>query len=144
MRDMTAGGKQVLREGQSELEKRVDETPAELARSSDLLKESERLYRGLIEGLPAAFYTTNVDGYLTFYNEAAAALWGRRPVLGKERWCGSWKLYGADGAPMPHDRCPMAMSHTRAATWRCRRRRSTPSRCRPTIHWTDASILPIG
>ena len=56
---------------------------AKTTSSSDLLRESERMYRGLIEGLPAAFYTTNVDGYLTFYNEAAAALWGRRPVLGK-------------------------------------------------------------
>ena len=120
MREMTARGKQVLRKGQAELEKRVDETPAELARSSDLLKESERLYRGLIEGLPAAFYTTNVDGYLTFYNEAAAALWGRRPVLGKERWCGSWKLYGADGAPMPHDRCPMAMTLKENRPVRCK------------------------
>ena len=57
-----------------------------------------------------AFYTTSGDGYLTFYNEAAAALWGRRPVLGQERWCGCWKLYEADGTTMPHDACPMAIT----------------------------------
>ncbi len=97
--------------------KKSDSAPGS---SSDLLRESERMYRGLIEGLPAAFYTTNVDGYLTFYNEAAAALWGRRPVLGKERWCGSWKLYGADGTLMPHDRCPMAMTLKENRPIRCK------------------------
>jgi PAS domain S-box-containing protein len=62
----------------------------------------------LLEGLPVAVYTTDGDGVITFYNEAAAALWGRRPVLGKDMWCGSWRLYWADGRPMRHDECPMA------------------------------------
>ena len=47
-------------------------------------------------------------GSSTFYNEAAVALWGRRPVLGKDRWCGFWKLFSADGTPIPHETCPMA------------------------------------
>src|SRR5262245_26195072 len=33
----------------------------------------------LLEGLPAAVYTTDAAGRITFYNAAAAELWGRRP-----------------------------------------------------------------
>ena len=64
----------------------------------------------LLEVLPAALYTTDAEGRITFYNEAAAALWGCRPELGKSEFCGSWKLYWADGAPLPHDECPMALA----------------------------------
>ncbi|GJE27019.1 PAS domain-containing protein [Methylobacterium organophilum] len=64
----------------------------------------------LFRQIPAALYTTDAEGWLTFYNDAAAALWGYRPVLGKARWCGAWKLYDTEGAPLPHDRCPMALA----------------------------------
>ena len=37
----------------------------------------------LLQALPAAVYTTDAAGRITFYNEAAAALWGYRPELGK-------------------------------------------------------------
>src|SRR5207244_5676398 len=60
--------------------------------------------------LPAAIYMTDAAGRITFYNEAAAALWGCRPELGKSEWCGSWKLYWPDGTPLPHDQCPMAQT----------------------------------
>lgn len=82
-------------------------------------REGGHIYRELLEGLPAAFYATNAQGYLTFYNEAAAALWGRKPELGKDRWCGFWKLYSADGTPMPHDRCPMAIALKENRPVRC-------------------------
>lgn len=62
----------------------------------------------LLKALPAAVYTTDAKGRITFYNDAAAALWGFSPELGKSEWCGSWRLYWPDGRPMPHDQCPMA------------------------------------
>ena len=68
------------------------------------------LSRDAIEALPAAVYMTDAEGRLTFYNEAAAALWGCRPELGDTKFCGSWKLYWPDGTPLPHDQCPMAMA----------------------------------
>ena len=37
-------------------------------------------------------------------------MWGCRPELGKSEFCGSWKLYWADGTPLRHDECPMAMA----------------------------------
>ncbi|HYI70597.1 MAG TPA: PAS domain-containing sensor histidine kinase [Skermanella sp.] len=64
----------------------------------------------LLQAMPVAVYTTDEAGIITFYNEAAARLWGRRPVLGEDRWCGSWQLYRPDGTPVPLDECPMAVT----------------------------------
>ncbi len=64
----------------------------------------------LIKTLPAAIYTTDADGRITFFNEAAAELWGCRPEIGKSEFCGSWKLYWPDGRPLPRGECPMALA----------------------------------
>jgi PAS domain S-box-containing protein len=64
----------------------------------------------LLQALPAALYTTDAAGRITFYNEAAAELWGVHPELGTSAFCGSWKLYWPDGTPLPHDQCPMALT----------------------------------
>src|SRR5215831_6049262 len=64
----------------------------------------------LLEALPVAIYTTDADGRITFYNRAAAELWGHHPELGSSQWCGSWRLYWPDGRPLPHDKCPMAIA----------------------------------
>jgi PAS domain S-box-containing protein len=75
-----------------------------------ILVDPKDLPREAIEALPAAVYMTDAEGQLTFYNEAAVALWGCRPDLGESKFCGSWKLYWPDGTPLPHDECPMAMA----------------------------------
>ena len=62
----------------------------------------------LLRALPVAVYTTDAEGRITFYNEAATALWGRRPVLKEERWCGSHCIRLVNGEPLPHDRSPVA------------------------------------
>ena len=72
--------------------------------------QGDTRFREVIEALPAAIYTTDKDGCITFYNEAAEAMWGRSPKLGDDQWCGSWKLYWPDGTPLPHDECPMAIA----------------------------------
>jgi hypothetical protein len=48
-------------------------------------------FRDALDALPAAVYIIDPAG--PYYNEAAAALWGRRRELGKTAWCGSWKLF---------------------------------------------------
>jgi PAS domain S-box-containing protein len=63
-----------------------------------------------LNALPAAIYMTDADGRITYFNEAAAAMWGCRPKLNIDLWCGSWRLYWPDGKPMPHDACPMAIT----------------------------------
>ncbi|MHB2206449.1 PAS domain-containing protein [Methylobacterium sp. CM6257] len=62
----------------------------------------------VFEQLTAPIYTTDADGWLTYYNDAAARLWGYRPVLGEARWCGAWRLYDHEGADLPHETSPMA------------------------------------
>jgi PAS domain S-box-containing protein len=77
---------------------------------SNILGEVNGLWRDVIQIIPAAVYMTDAEGHITFYNEAAAALWGCRPDLGDSKFCGSWKLYWPDGTPLPHDECPLAMA----------------------------------
>jgi PAS domain S-box-containing protein len=79
------------------------------ARSKQLLDESEYRFQQLLQALPAAVYTTDSEGRITFYNEAAAEFAGRRPELG-ELWCVTWHLHNADGSRLPHDECPMAIA----------------------------------
>lgn len=67
-------------------------------------------FRRIVEALPAALYTTDAEGRITFFNEAAAKLWGRRPTIGEDWWCGSWQLFWPDGRPMAHEECPMAQT----------------------------------
>jgi len=74
------------------------------------LPEHERRFRALLDVLPAAVYTTDALGRITYYNDAAVALWGHRPPFGTSEWCGSWKLFWPDGTPLPHDQCPMALA----------------------------------
>ena len=78
-------------------------------RSREAVHEQERRFRELLEALPAAVYTTDAKGRITFFNEAAVKLAGRQPRLG-DMWCVSWKLFYPDGMPMPHDKCPMALA----------------------------------
>jgi len=75
------------------------------------LREVEGRYRDLMHSLPAAIYSTDKDGRITLYNEAAVELWGRQPEIGRDMWCGSWKIYEADGVTaLPHESCPLAIA----------------------------------
>src|SRR5215213_3355156 len=56
-----------------------------IADQSRALDERERHLRDLLEALPAAIYLTDAQGRITFYNQAAAALAGRRPEVGQGR-----------------------------------------------------------
>ena len=71
---------------------------------------ADQHFREILELLPAAIYTTDAEGLITYYNKAAADLWGCEPELGTSRFCGSWKLYWPDGQALPHNERPMAMT----------------------------------
>lgn len=73
------------------------------------LQESESGYRRLIHSLATPLYTTDAEGKLTSYNKAASELWGREPEIGKDLWCGSYKIFKTDGSDLPLDSCPMAV-----------------------------------
>jgi PAS domain S-box-containing protein len=86
----------------------VDVTAQERALAA--LRESERRSREVLDALPAAVYTTDAAGRITYYNDAAVELSGRRPELGSDQWCVTWRLCWPDGTPLPHDECPMAVA----------------------------------
>ncbi len=57
-------------------------------------------YGEIIQKLYAAVYSTDANGLITYYNKAAAELWGREPEIGKDLWCGSEKILA-----IPAGRC---------------------------------------
>ena len=44
----------------------------------------EKLLERFIQGMPVAIYTTDSEGYISTYNQAAVELWGREPKVGEE------------------------------------------------------------
>ena len=66
--------------------------------------------QAVLATLPAPIYTTDADGWITFYNEACIHFAGRTPKVGADRWCVTWKLFGEDGNFLPHEDCPMAVA----------------------------------
>lgn len=87
---------------------RVVKDVTEQRKAERRLQESERLSRELLSALPVAVYTTDRNGTITYFNQAAVDLAGRRPQVGHDVWCVTWKLYQPDGTPLPHADCPMA------------------------------------
>ena len=73
-------------------------------------ENKDHVGRQLLDALPVALYTTDAEGWITYYNQAAADFWGRRPKLNGEQWCGSFRLYHPGGIPLAHGDCPMAIS----------------------------------
>jgi PAS domain S-box-containing protein len=94
---------EALRQANNELERRVQERTAELALS-------EERYKQVVRNLPVAIYTTDANGRITLFNDAAVELWGRTPEIGKDLWCGSHRIFRPDGNPMALDECPMAVT----------------------------------
>ncbi len=90
----------------------LNENPQSMG--SDLLAELQghtHFYNKVVHQLPAAVYACNAEGYVTFYNDAAAKLWGRKPEIGRDLWCGSWKIFDSDGVtPVELSECPMAVT----------------------------------
>src|SRR5262245_48085674 len=75
-------------------------------------QRSDEEFRRLLDKLPAAAYTCDADGLITYFNHHAVELWGREPKLNDpvDRFCGSFRLFSPDGAPIKHDRCWMALA----------------------------------
>ena len=57
-----------------------------------------------LERLPAAAYTCDAEGLITYFNRHALQVWGRAPALNDpaDRYCGSFRLFAADGTPIAH------------------------------------------
>jgi PAS domain S-box-containing protein len=79
------------------------------AMASDTAVTAEKQFRDLLEALPAAIYTTDASGRITFFNQACVEFAGRSPKIG-DMWCVTWKLLWPDGTPLRHEDCPMAVA----------------------------------
>ncbi|HEY2826493.1 MAG TPA: PAS domain S-box protein [Pirellulales bacterium] len=69
-------------------------------------------FHRVLDNLPAAAYTCDPAGLITYFNSQAAKLWGREPKLNDpfDQFCGSFKLFAADGTPIAHNQCWMALA----------------------------------
>jgi PAS domain S-box-containing protein len=88
---------------------RVTQDVTEAKLLEDRIHENEQRMRDLLEAIPAAIYTTDAQGRITFFNKAAVEMAGRTPQPG-DQWCVTWRLYRADGTPLAHSECPMAIA----------------------------------
>ncbi len=59
------------------------------------------LDKAVVQHLPVAVYTCDANGIITFYNRAAAELWGREPQAGVDKWSGACQAYSSNGDIMP-------------------------------------------
>jgi PAS domain S-box-containing protein len=68
--------------------------------------------RSWLDVFPAGAYACDADGLITCFNQRAVELWGRAPKLNdpEDRFCGSFKLFSADGEPISHSECWMALA----------------------------------
>lgn len=87
-------------------------SPAAASQRTSALHPPVMLDDKLLEFVPGAVYVCDLEGVVVRYNRRAGELWGRYPVPGdpKELYCGSHKLYRANGELMPHDETPMVES----------------------------------
>jgi PAS domain S-box-containing protein len=70
----------------------------------------DQALRQALEELPAAIYVTDADGIVTYFNPACIDFTGRKPEVGRDRWCVTWRLFTNAGDSLPHDQCPMAVA----------------------------------
>lgn len=82
----------------------------EIAEMRRQLARKDEEMRQVLDALPSAVYTTDAQGKITYFNRAAVELAGREPVIGEDEWCVTFRLFTADGKPLPHDECPMAIA----------------------------------
>jgi PAS domain S-box-containing protein len=94
---------------EADLENILARHAARTADASDDTESQEKQFRDLLQALPAAIYTTDAEGRITFFNRACVEFAGRTPKIG-DMWCVTWKLFTPDGAPLRHEDCPMAIA----------------------------------
>ena len=63
-----------------------------------------------LNALPVPIYTTDAEGRVTFWNLACVEFAGREPMLGKDKWCVTWRIHTTTDDYLPHDECPMAVA----------------------------------
>jgi PAS domain-containing protein len=76
----------------------------------DAARRGESALQAVLATSLAPIYTTDAEGWITFFKQPCIRFSGRTPVPVTDRWCVTWKLYGEDGRFLPHEDCPMAVA----------------------------------
>lgn len=76
----------------------------------DAIRGRATTFHQIIDELPAAIYVTDCDGTITYFNQPCIELAGRKPEIGVDKWCVTWKLCTPEGDYLPQDQCPMAVA----------------------------------
>ena len=79
----------------------------ECRQAEEALRESEERYRALFDSTAMAVFVCDREGVIQHYNRRAVELWGREPMRGVEKHCGSQKLFLPDGTWLPHEQSPI-------------------------------------
>src|SRR5262245_51856284 len=107
-----------------------------IALLSERRAREQRLDR-LLGALPAAIYTTDKGGHITYCNHAAVELWGASPKVGNDKWSDLCRLRYPDGSPMPPDDYPAQICLTQGRAVRGQR----PSLKGPMEHASQSSLV---
>ena len=85
------------------IEKRAALAQAEIAKKK---------IENVLSVMPAAVYTCDLEGRITYFNQHAVELWGRAPKLDsdEDKYGGSFRMLSPDGSTLPHDKSPMAVA----------------------------------
>ncbi len=75
---------------------------------AEQLAQSENRYRSLFDSAPMALFVCDLNAVIQYFNNRAAVLWGREPVCGVDKYCGSVNLWLVDGTLLPHEESPVA------------------------------------
>jgi PAS domain-containing protein len=81
-----------------------------VAEAASALASKGPAAHAVLEALGAPLYVTDADGRVTFCTSTCAKVAGREPKIGEDLYCVSWRLYTADGDPLPRENCPMAVA----------------------------------
>jgi PAS domain S-box-containing protein len=100
-------------------EKEREQLIAQKTAMAEATLSRERI-EAILEVMPAAIYVCDERGRITFFNHRAAEIWGRAPLPDDDydKFCGSFRLWRADGTLWPHAETPMAAAVRTGA--RCR------------------------
>ncbi len=60
-----------------------------------------------LKSLPVAIYICDQYGKFTYYNDAAADLWGQAPLYGSDYRKSHWKVFDLDGMELPRENWPL-------------------------------------
>lgn len=89
----------------SQAEAYVDRAVGAIQRGGD--------FQPVLDAIPAPVYITDAEGNVTYWNRACAEFAGRKPELGRDKWCVTWRIHQTSGEHLPHERCPMAEAISR-------------------------------